>query len=150
MEAFINNENHVLYPSITRVSSKNKKNSLKRWNLLLKLPIYRVLMTRMKSLYLTSITNNKIITKMEINMVEIESVKTKVVEHILSSSFNEKSKIEEDTMIFKEGILDSMGLMTLITFLEEEFGIATQDTDLVEENFETITAITNFVSQKLS
>ncbi len=43
-----------------------------------------------------------------------------------------------------------MGLMTLITFLEEEFGIATQDTDLVEENFETITAITNFVSQKLS
>ena len=55
-------------------------------------------------------------------MVEIDSVKSKVVEHILSSSFNEKSKIEEDTMIFKEGILDSMGLMTLITFLEEEFG----------------------------
>jgi acyl carrier protein len=87
---------------------------------------------------------------MNMIMVEIDSVKSKVVEHILSSSFNEKSKIEEDTMIFKEGILDSMGLMTLITFLEEEFGIATQDTDLVEENFETITAITNFVSQKLS
>lgn len=83
-------------------------------------------------------------------MVEIESVKGKVIEHILSSSFNDPTKIEEDTMIFKEGILDSMGLMTLITFLEEEFGIATQDTDLVEENFETINAITNFVSQKLS
>jgi acyl carrier protein len=56
---------------------------------------------------------------MDMEMVEIESVKSKVVEHILSSSFNEKSKIEDGTMIFKEGILDSMGLMTLITFLEE-------------------------------
>ena len=117
---------------------------------MLKLSIYRVLIPLMKSLYLTSTNNNKINTKMDMTMVEIESVKSKVVEHILSSSFNEKSKIEEDTMIFKEGILDSMGLMTLITYLEEEFGIATQDTDLVEENFETITAITNFVSQKLS
>ena len=83
-------------------------------------------------------------------MIEIDSVKSKVREHIISSSYNEENKIDENTMIFKEGILDSMGLMTLITFLEEEFGIATQDTDLVEENFETITAITNFVSQKLS
>jgi acyl carrier protein len=87
---------------------------------------------------------------MDITMVEIDTVKNKVAEHIVSSSFNDKTKIEEDTMIFKEGILDSMGLMTLITFLEEEFGIATQDTDLVEENFESIKAITNFVSQKLS
>jgi len=51
---------------------------------------------------------------MDMTMVEIESVKSKVVEHILSSSFNEKSKIEEDTMIFKEGILDSMGLMNYL------------------------------------
>ena len=83
-------------------------------------------------------------------MVEIDNVKSKVVEHIASSSFNDMSKIEEDTMIFKEGILDSMGLMTLITFLEDEFGIATQDTDLVEENFESVNAITDFVSRKLS
>lgn len=87
---------------------------------------------------------------MDTTMVEIDTVKNKVAEHIVSSSFNDKTKLEEDTMIFKEGILDSMGLMTLITFLEEEFGIATQDTDLVEENFESIKAITNFVSQKLS
>ena len=87
---------------------------------------------------------------MDTTMVEIDTVKNKVAEHIVSSSFNDKTKLEEDTMIFKEGILDSMGLTTLITFLEEEFGIATQDTDLVEENFESIKAITNFVSQKLS
>ena len=83
-------------------------------------------------------------------MIDIDNVKSTVREHIISSSYNEDHKVEEDTMIFKEGILDSMGLMTLITFLEEEFGIATQDTDLVEENFESVNAITRFVSGKLS
>jgi acyl carrier protein len=82
-------------------------------------------------------------------MIDIDSVKSKVREHIISSSFNEENKIDENTMIFKEGILDSMGLMTLISFLEEEFGIAAQDTDLVEENFESVSAITKFVSGKL-
>ena len=83
-------------------------------------------------------------------MIDIDSVKSKVKEHIMSSSFNEENKIDENTMIFKEGILDSMGLMTLISFLEEEFGIAAQDTDLIEENFESVSAITKFVSDKLS
>jgi acyl carrier protein len=51
-------------------------------------------------------------------------------------------------LIFKEGFLDSMGLVILITFLEETFGIATSDSDMVEENFESINAITEFVLRK--
>jgi acyl carrier protein len=36
----------------------------------------------------------------------------------------------------------------LITFLEQEFGTKTLDSDLVEENFESINAITGFVARK--
>jgi acyl carrier protein len=42
-----------------------------------------------------------------------------------------------------------MGFIMLISFLEEEFGIKTNDSDLTEENFESINAITDFVSRKL-
>ena len=41
-----------------------------------------------------------------------------------------------------------MGFMVLITFIEEEFGIKTIDADLMEENFESINAITDFVIRK--
>ena len=41
-----------------------------------------------------------------------------------------------------------MGFIVLITFLEEEFEIKTVDADLLEENFESINAITNFVLRK--
>jgi acyl carrier protein len=41
-----------------------------------------------------------------------------------------------------------MGFIMLITYLEEEFGIKTVDSDLIEENFESINAITEFIQRK--
>ncbi len=61
-----------------------------------------------------------------------------------------RDKIKDDSLIFKEGYFDSMGFVVLITYLEENFGIKTSDSDLVEENFESINAITDFIVRKNS
>ncbi|MGI6339351.1 MAG: acyl carrier protein [Bacteroidales bacterium] len=76
------------------------------------------------------------------------SVKEKIKEYIQQATFVEKDKIKDDSLIFKEGYFDSMGFVVLITFLEENFGIKTVDADLVEENFESINAIADFVIRK--
>jgi acyl carrier protein len=81
---------------------------------------------------------------------EILSIKSEIKEHILNAVFAEKEKIKDDSLIFKEGYFDSMGFLVLITFLEEKFGISTNDADLLEENFESINAITDFVVRKKS
>jgi len=78
------------------------------------------------------------------------SVKEKIKEYIQQATFVEKDKIKDDSLIFKEGYFDSMGFVVLITFLEENFGIKTVDADLVEENFESINAIADFVIRKKS
>ena len=72
----------------------------------------------------------------------------KIKEYIHSASFNNVDNLDDDLLIFKEGILDSMGLISLFTFLEQEFNIQITDADLVEENFESVNAITNFVLQR--
>jgi acyl carrier protein len=41
-----------------------------------------------------------------------------------------------------------MGLLNLIAFLEEKYGVKTEDTDLMEENFQNLTAIEKYVIQK--
>ena len=51
-------------------------------------------------------------------------------------------------MLFVEGIFDSMGFALLLDFLEETFKITPQDSDLVESNFESIDAMTQFVLNK--
>jgi len=76
------------------------------------------------------------------------TIKLKVKEYIQQATFVEKDKIQDHSLIFKEGYFDSMGFVVLITFLEENFGIKTTDEDLIEENFESINAISNFILRK--
>ncbi len=75
-------------------------------------------------------------------------VKEKVRTYVLQAVYVDKEKIKDDSLIFKEGYFDSMGFMVLITFMEEEFGIKTNDSDLLEENFESINAISDFIIKK--
>ena len=76
------------------------------------------------------------------------TIRQKVNQYVLQETFAEKNKIQNDSLIFKEGYFDSMGFIKLITFIEEEFNIKTVDGDLMEENFESINAIADFVSRK--
>ena len=81
-------------------------------------------------------------------MTDSNLTKEKVRTYVLQAVYVDKEKINDDSLIFKEGYFDSMGFMVLITFIEEEFGIKTNDADLLEENFESIKAITEFIIRK--
>lgn len=74
----------------------------------------------------------------------------KIRSYVLEETFAEDGKINDQTMVFREGYFDSMGFVRLISFLENEFRIKIRDEDLVEKNFESINAISHFVSEKLS
>ncbi len=80
---------------------------------------------------------------------DLTEIKEKVKVYIHEAVYIEKDKVNDDSLVFKEGFIDSMGFMTLITFLEGEFGIPMGDADLLEENFESINAISDFVMRKL-
>jgi acyl carrier protein len=80
--------------------------------------------------------------------IDLTEVKEKVRVYIYEKVYIEKDKVNDATLIFKEGFVDSMGFMDLIVFLEQEFNIRTGDADLLEENFESINAISEFVMRK--
>jgi len=51
--------------------------------------------------------------------------------------------------LLERGILDSVTLLRLIAFLEEEFAIAVDEEDILPANFVTLDAIAGFVEAKL-
>jgi len=53
------------------------------------------------------------------------------------------TKLEDKWL--ETGLLDSLGILDLVHFLEEEFKISIVDQDLVPENFESLKAVTEFV-----
>lgn len=60
---------------------------------------------------------------------------------------DESVAIGDETPLY-EGILDSLGLMDLVSFLEKRFGIAIEDEDLTSENFRTVAAIQQLVDRR--
>jgi len=47
------------------------------------------------------------------------------------------------------GVIDSLGLMQLISFLEEEFNVTIEDAEVTADNFRTVSQIEQLVSQKV-
>lgn len=58
--------------------------------------------------------------------------------------------LKEDDQLLANGILDSLGVLDVVGYLEQEFGISVADEDLVPENFETLRRLTAFVEDRQS
>lgn len=52
-----------------------------------------------------------------------------------------------DEALIDRGVLDSMGMLNLISFLEERTGVRIPDDEVLLENFATINAIVNTVDR---
>ena len=48
------------------------------------------------------------------------------------------------------GVIDSLNMWPLIVFVEERFDIKVEDTDIMQENFQTLRALTKFIESKHS
>lgn len=51
--------------------------------------------------------------------------------------------------LLERGIVDSMGVMELVAFIESEFGVTVGDDDVTEQNLGTLQAIGQFVASRL-
>lgn len=56
----------------------------------------------------------------------------------------------DDASLLEQGLIDSLNMMELVTFIESRFGIQVSDDELMPSNFETIGAMERFVSSKRS
>jgi acyl carrier protein len=60
-----------------------------------------------------------------------------------------KKSLDPDEDLLEQGIIDSLGIMKLILFMEETYGIAVADEEVVPENFQTVSMMVRFVEQKM-
>lgn len=83
--------------------------------------------------------------------VSVEQVAQKVrsflFEHYLFG-YNESSFCN-DFSFLDYGVLDSLGILELITFIENEFGITVSDAEILPENMDSIDCVSRFVMEKM-
>jgi len=56
--------------------------------------------------------------------------------------------IADNTPLIDEGIIDSLGIFTVISFLQDNMGITVEPDEVLLENFESVEAIAQLVQSK--
>jgi len=78
---------------------------------------------------------------MEIN----STIRNFIIENFL---FEEDESLKEDTSFLENGIIDSTGILELVMFIEETYGISVDDDEIVPENLDSISNITKYIQKK--
>lgn len=73
------------------------------------------------------------------------------IENRLIDYFKEKvdTVVDSDTLLLDEKVIDSMGVIELVAFLEETYKVEFMDDDLTVDNFKTIGSISNLIVSKM-
>jgi acyl carrier protein len=70
------------------------------------------------------------------------------IKNFLGQQFPATKKIGSEDPLLKTGLIDSLGILEVVSFLEKEFGIVISDEELLPENFGSVRNLSCFVRQK--
>lgn len=78
-------------------------------------------------------------------MITTEKVRGFIVNNFL---YGENKGLTDDTSLTEAGIVDSTGILEMISFLEKEFSITIQDEELIPDNLDSVERISQFIRRK--
>ncbi|HVN95524.1 MAG TPA: acyl carrier protein [Syntrophorhabdaceae bacterium] len=81
-----------------------------------------------------------------------QNIKQQIIDFITTNFLFDDSQtvIGEKDSLLETGVIDSTGVLELIAFIEETYGIKVDDEEITPENLDTILDITYFIQQKLT
>ena len=77
-------------------------------------------------------------------------IETEVRQYVSDKLLFGRTEVElkGDTSFLESGIIDSTGVLELVSFLEEQFKVKVDDEDLIPANLDSVDAIIRFVESK--
>jgi acyl carrier protein len=77
-------------------------------------------------------------------------IEDKIREFIVKNLyFDEDHSIADEDSFLETGVIDSMGVMELVAFIQTEFSMEVAQQEIVVENFDSIRKLAGFVRRKL-
>lgn len=74
--------------------------------------------------------------------------KTRIRSFIVENFYvQDGAMLDDDTSLLGTGVVDSTGVLEVVAFLEETFGIAVPDADIVPDNLDTIGRLDAYVAR---
>jgi acyl carrier protein len=84
---------------------------------------------------------------MESLLEKKEKIKRFIIETFLFDS--DEEALDDDESLLDSGVIDSTGVLELVAFVEEEFGIEVKDEELIPENLDSISKLATYIEKKV-
>lgn len=81
---------------------------------------------------------------MEVNTLVRQFIKTELV------TDHNYADLQDSDPLLTTGIIDSLGIVKILAFIQEQFGVNIDDREIIPENFETVQAIAALIQKKLA
>ncbi len=83
-------------------------------------------------------------------MSEANSIRPRLRDYIMAHfPVAREQELSDDDSLLQSGAVDSMSILDVVLFLEQEFDLTLEDEDLQPEHFESITTLARLVESKL-
>jgi acyl carrier protein len=86
-----------------------------------------------------------------VTQMDIKDINKEIKKYVKDRFMNgDANKLTDDKSLFETGIIDSLGVLHLVSFMEQKFNIEVADEEMVPENFETINKLVIFTREKMA
>ncbi len=88
---------------------------------------------------------------MSLETGETMEIKTQVREYVAKNLLFSDNGFEydDDDSFLQEGIVDSVGVLELVLFVEEKFGVAVDDQDITPDNFDSVNKLAHYIQRHI-
>lgn len=78
-----------------------------------------------------------------------DRIRRQVHDYVVANMLFGVGDVADDTSLLGEGILDSMGVLETVLFIEEAFHVEVSDDEVVPNHFDSVHSLTAFIANKL-
>lgn len=69
-------------------------------------------------------------------------------DYLLKNIIKNKKTIDDNEPLFSTGLIDSFGMLDLLFFIKEQFGVNIEDYEIIDNNVNTLNDLTNIIAEK--
>ena len=87
--------------------------------------------------------------KKNMNCIDIKKkIKVFIIENFLLG--DSSNNLNDEDSFFEKGIIDSTGVLELVSFVEKSFNVKFEDEELIPDNLDSINKVSDFILKKTS
>ena len=83
--------------------------------------------------------------------MQTTDIQSEIYQFIVNNfMFGQADGLKFDESLLQRGVIDSTGVLELVSYLQDNFNITVEDSEIVPANLETVQGIVTYVEKKLS